>query len=168
LDLTEEQHQWEAARQIGAHLQPTLLRRLGADPEERRGLGGTSLTRLAATHLLAPAWWFNQDARRLGHDLLQLKDLYSTAGVEMLAWRLLDVGEPCVITVVEEERVARRRSNAWPVRRELLGPERACQRYVHRSGRPHVVREGGWTVQGWPVHRPDRQREILRSVGEQG
>jgi hypothetical protein len=167
-DPTPQQQQWEAARQIGAHLQAALLRRLGADPEQRRGAGGTSLPSLVATHLLAPAGWFNQDARRLGHDLLQLQELYSTAGIESVAWRLLDVGEPCIITVVEDDRVVRRRSNAWPVRRQLLGPERACQRHVHRTGRQHVLRAEGWTVQGWPIHGPERKREILRSVGEEG
>jgi hypothetical protein len=81
-----------------------------------------------------------------------------------LAWRLLDLPEPCVITVIDDGQVQRRRSNAWRVRRELAAPERACQRYVNHHGRPHVVRAGGWTVQGWPVPRPDGMREVLRSV----
>jgi hypothetical protein len=54
------------------------------------------------------------------------------------------------------------------VRRELLPAERECQRYVSHYSRPRVVQAGGWTVQGWPVHRSDWKREILRSVGEPG
>jgi hypothetical protein len=167
-DPTQEAEQWAAARQIGAHLQPALLRRLGLDPQQRGGLGGASLANLLAGHLLVPACWFDHDARSLGHDLLELKARYATAGTELLAWRLLDVSAPCIITVVDNEHVVRRRSNAYSVRRELLPPERECQRYVHHYSRPRVVQADGWTVQGWPIHRPDWKREILRSVGDEG
>ncbi len=118
-----------------------------------------------ARHLLAPSDWFRDDARALGFEVPDLQKRYRTAGTEMLAWRLLDLPEPCIITVVDNEHVQRRRSNAWPVRRELLPAERECQRYVHYYSRPRVVCAGGWTVQGWPLHRPDWKREILRSVG---
>jgi hypothetical protein len=161
---TEEGHQWAAAHAAGEHLKPELLRRLDVPPEQGRALGGESLANLFAYRLLAPTAWFADDARASGYELPELKERYRTAGPEVLAWRLLDLPEPCVITVVDNGHVQRRRSNAWRVRRELEAPERECQRYVNHYSRPRVVRADGWTVQGWPVHRPDWRREILRSV----
>jgi predicted transcriptional regulator len=162
-----ERHQWAVAQAIGAHFKGDLLRRLGVSPEPTRGLMGVSLADLFAEHLLAPTDWFAGDARTLGHDLLDLKARYPTASHEVLAWRLLDLPEPCIITVVDNDHVHRRRSNAFPVRKELETVERACQRYVNQYSRPRVMREDGWTVQGWPVHRPDWKREVLRSVVEE-
>ncbi len=161
---TEEEHQWAAAHAIGEHFKPELLRRLDVPPEQARGMAGESLANLFAYRLLAPTAWFGGDARACGYELPELKERYRTASEEVLAWRLLDLPEPCVITVVDDGRVLRRRSNAWRVRRELEPPERDCQRYVHHHGRPRVVRAGGWTVQGWPVPRADGKREILRST----
>jgi hypothetical protein len=165
-EASAEQQQWVAAHAIGEHFKPTLLERLGVTPEQARGLGGGSLVNLFAQHLLAPACWFGGDARACAYDLPQLKDRYPTASHELLALRLLDLAEPCIITIVDNEHIHRRRSNAWPVRRELSEPERQCQRYVHEYSRPRVVRAAGWTVQGWPVHQTDWKREILRSVVE--
>jgi hypothetical protein len=161
---SEEQRQWDAAHALGEHFKAELLRRLGVPPEQTRGLAGGSLPNLFAGHLLAPAAWFGDEARACGYELPELKERYRTASHELLAWRLLDLPGPCVITVVDNGHVQRRRSNAWRVRRELEAPERECQRYVNHYSRPRVVRADGWTVQGWPVHRPDWKREILRSV----
>ena len=68
--------------------------------------------------------------------------------------------------MIDNDHVYRRRSNAWPVRRELQPVEQQCQRYVSHYSRPHVIRADSWTVQGWPIHQPDWKREILRSVVE--
>jgi Zn-dependent peptidase ImmA (M78 family) len=163
---TEERHQWTVAHEIGEHFKPTLLQRLGIAPAETRAMAGESLANLFATHLLVPLGWFAGDARAAGYDLPELKQRYATASHEVLALRLLDLPEPCIITVVDNDHVHRRRSNAWRVRRELEAPERECQRYVHHYSRPRVLCAGGWTVQGWPVHQPDWKREILRSVVE--
>jgi hypothetical protein len=161
---TAEAKQWLAAQAVGEHFKPMLLERLGFAPGERRPLLGESLTALVASHLLLPTSWFADDARRLEYDVLELKQLYATAAPDLIAWRLLDLAEPCIITVVDNDHVQRRRSNAWRVRRELAAPERECQRYVNHFSRPRVVCADGWTVQGWPVHQSDWKREILRSV----
>jgi hypothetical protein len=164
LEPPETVRQWLAAQRIGEHHKPVLLRRLGLDPTGTRGLSGASLVNLFATHLLLPTCWFADDARELEGDIMELHARYRTAGVEQIAWRLLDLPAPCIITVVDNDHVARRRSNAWSVRRELAPPEAECQRYVHHFSRPRRVSSGGWTVQGWPIHRAEWKREILRSV----
>jgi hypothetical protein len=127
-------------------------------------LSGESIANSVAVRLLVPTCWFAGDARSAGWDVAALHERYRTASQEVVAWRLLDLAEPCVITVVEDGRARRRRSNAWRVNRILSAPEQACQRFVHENGRPHAVRDGGWTVQGWPGVPAGRGCEILRSV----
>jgi Zn-dependent peptidase ImmA (M78 family) len=163
---TEERHQWTVAHEIGEHLKPALLKRLGIEPEQTRPMMGESLANLFAYRLLVPGCWFAADAPHLDYDLLQLKERYRTTSHEVIAWRMLDLPEPCIITIIDNDHISRRRSNAWPVRRKLESPEQECQRYVHYYSRPRLVQEDGWTVQGWPVHQADWKREVLRSVVE--
>jgi hypothetical protein len=165
-DPTPEGKQWSAACAVGEHLRPDLLRRLGFDPAERRPLLGVSLADLVAERLLAPQAWFAADAAGYGYDLAALKDRYRTASHELLALRLLDLSEACVVTIVDDGSIYRRRSNAWRVRRELAEAEKECQRYVIEHDTPHRLRAGGWSVQGWPVPSPFGKRVILRSIVE--
>jgi hypothetical protein len=164
---SEERHQWTVAHEIGEHLKVHLLDRLGVAPEQTRAMAGESLANLFATRLLVPTCWFAAAAPAADYDVLELKARYRTASHEVIAWRFLDLPEPCVVTILDNDHISRRRSNAWPVRtRELSPAERECQRYVHTYSRVRTVRAGGWTVQGWPVHQADWKREILRSVIE--
>ncbi len=163
---SEERHQWTVAHEVGEHFKAPLLQRLGVAPGETRAMAGESLANLFAYHLLVPSCWFTADAPACDYDLLDLKKHYRTASHEVIAWRLLDLPAPCAITIVDNDHIYRRRSNAWPVRRRLEPAEQECQRYVHEHGLPHVVRDNGWTVQGWPVFQGDWKREVLRSVVE--
>jgi hypothetical protein len=163
---TEERHQWTVAHEIGEHFKETLLTRLGIEPSETRPMAGESLANLFAYRLLVPTFLFAADARASDYDLLALKQLYATASHEVIAWRFLDLPASCIITVMDNGAIHRRRSNDWRVRRRLEPPEERCQRYVNESGRPRVIHENGWAVQGWPVHREGWRREILRSVVE--
>jgi Zn-dependent peptidase ImmA (M78 family) len=159
----EERHQWTVAHEIGEHLKANILQRLGVEGGQLQVMAGESLANLFAYHLLVPAVWFTGDAPAAGYDVLELKKEYRTASHEVIAWRLLDLPEPCVVTIVDNESVYRRRSNAWRVRRELEPVEQECQKYVNHYSRPRIVQRDGWTVHGWPVHKADWKREILRS-----
>jgi hypothetical protein len=163
---TAERHQWTVAHEIGEHLKPSLMTRLGLEPAEVKAMAGESLANLFAYRLLVPGCWFADDARQLDFNLLKLKERYRTSSHEVIAWRFLDLPEPCIITIVDNEHISRRRSNAWPIRRKLEPAEEKCQRYVHHYSRPKLIRQAGWTVHGWPVHQTDWKREILRSVVE--
>jgi Zn-dependent peptidase ImmA (M78 family) len=160
----EERHQWTVAHEIGEHLKGELLERLGIAPNEARAMTGESLANLFAYRLLTPSCWFDADAKSRDYDLLALKSRYSTSSHEVIAMRFLDLPAPCVVTIFDNERVTRRRSNAWPIRKELAAAEEQCWRWVHEKSKPKVVREDEWSVQGWPVHELDWKREILRSV----
>src|SRR5207247_441839 len=104
------------------------------------------------------------DASAAGCDLLALARRYRTATAEDVAFRLLDLPEPCVITVVEDDEVRQRKSSGPRVKKKLERAEEECNRRVCERGEAHVVRQGGWTVQGWPVLVGGRRRVILRSV----
>lgn len=162
----EERHQWTVAHEIGEHLKSEMLTRLGMEPGQTRAMTGESLANLFAYHLLVPTCWFTDDARSLDFDLLALKERYPTSSHEVIAWRMLDLPEPCIITILDNDAISRRRSNAWPTRRQLEPVEAKCHRYVHHHGLARRLQEKGWTVQGWPVHQSDWKREILRSVVE--
>jgi Zn-dependent peptidase ImmA (M78 family) len=155
------------AHEIGEHLKVELLQRLGLEPRATRGMTGESLANLFAYRLLVPSCWFADDARQHDYDVLALKQRYGSASHEVVAWRFLDLPAPCIVTIIDNDRIHRRRSNAWPAKRELTPVEQKCQRYVNQRSRPKVVREAGWTVQGWPVHTAAWKREILRSVVEE-
>src|SRR3989442_15867080 len=101
------------------HTQPTVLQQLGLVPGEKKPMWGESLSGLFARHLLVPWAWFAADAPSFGYDLLQLKERYRTASHEVIAFRLLDLPEPCIITLMVDDKVHRRRSNAWPVKKRL-------------------------------------------------
>jgi Zn-dependent peptidase ImmA (M78 family) len=164
---TEERHQWTVAHEIGEHLKVELLERLSIEPSEARGMTGESLANLFAYHLLVPGRWFGAEARDRDYDLLELKQRYRTASHEVIAWRFLDLPAPCIVTIIDNDRISRRRSNAWPTKRQLTPAEQKCQRQVHQRSQAKVVQEGSWTVQGWPIHQDDWKREILRSVVEE-
>jgi Zn-dependent peptidase ImmA (M78 family) len=162
----EERHQWTVAHEIGEHIKSDLLIRLGMEPGQTHAMAGESLANLFAYHLLVPTCWFAEDAPDLSYDLLALKEKYATSSHEVLAWRFLDLPDPCIVTILDNDALTRRRSNAWPTKRKLELAEEKCQSYVHQYGRARRVQENGWTVLGWPVHQSDWKREILRSVVE--
>lgn len=161
--LSEEQRHAAAARAAGDHVKSSLLARLGFDPGQRP-TAGASLPGLFADRLLVPTAWFRSDAPSSGYDLAELKSRYRTASHELIAWRLLDLPAPCIVTVVDDDKVHRRRSNAWRVKKELDPVEQQCQRHVARHGGPHELRANGWTVRGWPVPCAGWTRVVLRSV----
>lgn len=160
----EERHQWTVAHEIGEHLKSELLARLHIEPSQARAMAGESLANLFAYRLLVPTCWFVEDAKSLEHDLLALKKRYATSSHEVLAWRFLDLPAPCVVTIIDNERIHRRRSNAWPTKRVLLPIEEQCWKQVHEHGKPKTMRGDDWTVTCWPVHELAWKREILRSV----
>ncbi len=160
----EERHQWTVAHEIGEHLKSELLARLGIVPSEARAMAGESLANLFAYRLLVPTCWFCADVRTFEFDLLALKERYMTSSHEVLAWRFLDLAQPCVVTILDNEHISRRRSNAWPIKRALLPVEKLCWEQVTHHARPATMRDDEWTVQGWAVHELEWKREILRSV----
>src|SRR5262245_36637709 len=107
----EERHQWTVAHEIGEHLKPELLQRLAIAPSETKAMTGESLANLFAYRLLVPSCWFRTDAREMDYDLPALKVRYRTSSHEVIALRILDLPEPCVVTIFDNSHITRRRSN---------------------------------------------------------
>src|SRR6516162_9326048 len=136
---TEERHQWTVAHEIGEHLKAGVMERLGADPEQTRAMAGESLANLFAHRLLTPTEWFADDARQLKYEIPQLKRRYATASHEVIAKRLLDLPEPCIITIVDNDHIHFRRGAGVRAPKELAPPEKECQEYVNHYSRPRLV-----------------------------
>lgn len=165
---TEERHQWTVAREICQHFKQQILERLNLDKEEAKGLTGESLYTLFSSRLLVPTQWFAADAAAANYNLLDLKKRYRTASHEVIALRFLDLPFPTVVTVIDNDEIHRRKSNGPRIKaKQLEAAEEKCRKYVNKHGKSKTVREGAWTVQGWPIHQADWKREILRSVVEE-
>lgn len=159
-----ERRQWTAAQQIGDTLKPRVLTRLGIPADQKRPMIGESLTNLFAFRLLLPTPWFTAAARSHDADLLALRELFPTASPEVVALRLLDLDDPCIITIHDNGSIVRRKGNAYRPPKVLARAERECLDHVHEYSRVYSVSAEGWRVQGWPIHSVDWRREILRSV----
>ena len=104
-----ERLQWAAAQAVAVRLRSDLLVRLGLTEEGPRPLFAESPTTLLARRLLMPTAWFTTSARDCGWDVLELHSLYPTASPAQVAWRLLDLSEPCVITIIDNGTITQRR-----------------------------------------------------------
>src|SRR5262249_46183731 len=151
---------------LAEHLKDDLLDRLDLG-EGPRPMLGESPARLFVERLLVPQAWLVGEARACGCDLLEMKARFSTASHEAIAWRLLDLDQPGIVTVIDNDRVTRRRANSGNVGKQLAPAEAACLRQVQKYSRPCRVNEGGLDVRGWPIHTADWKREILRGVIEE-
>lgn len=160
----EERHQWTVAHEIGEHLKSDLLARLDIEPAQAKAMAGESLANLFAYRLLVPTRWFADDVKTLDYDLLALKGRYATSSHEVIAWRYLDLPAPCVVTIIDNERIHRRRSNAMRTKRALEPIEERCWKRVTKFGKPETMRDDQWSVTAWPVHELEWKREILRST----
>jgi predicted transcriptional regulator len=162
--MTPEQEQSAAAHGIARTLLPDLLRKLGMEPGGESKQAAAHLRGLLVSRLLVPTRLLRSALRTCRYDLPALKKLFTTASFETVALRLLDLGDPCVIAIVDDGVVAARRGNAEAVTRKLTAAEQTCLNKVMEQDLPHKVRAEGWTVQGWPV--PDRpfRRVVLRAV----
>lgn len=166
-ELTPLQRQAAAALAVGTHLKPHLLQRLGIDPTAPRQMMGQSLPRLFAEHLLVPACCFRDDVRAAAGDLSALVQRYASADPELVALRLLDLPEPCVVTVFEDDVVRQRKSNGPRITKKPQAVERDCYQWIVANCRPHSLRRDGWSVQGWLIESAGRARVILRSFVEE-
>jgi hypothetical protein len=163
-DMTEEQRQKTAADGIARSLLPDIFRKLDLIPGTENKQFASQVRGLVVARLLVPNKLLRASLKECRYDLLAMKKSFATATMEMIALRLLDLDEPCVISIVDDGVVAIRRGNRFAASKKLEAPEQTCLDRVMELDLPCRVREGEWTVQGWPV--PDRtfRRIILRAV----
>jgi IrrE N-terminal-like domain len=159
-----ERRQWAVAHELGEVVACDLFSETGIDIGEISPTLREQAANLVATALLLPRSWFLEDARRLSGDVLKLKQRYATASHELVAFRLLDLPIPSVVTVFDQGRATRRRGN-WPSRVPQLDRlEESCWREIRKTGLPYTIDTEERRIAGWPIHEPGWQREILRTT----
>ena len=160
-DERPERLQWAAAHELGEVFAHRAAERIAAD--DLATGAREQVANQIASRLLLPRGWFFADALRLDGDILQLKTRYSTASHELIAWRLLDLPQPSIVSIFDQGRLMRRRSQPGGQAPPLSPIERACWRQAHQTGEPLRRSVGNLCVQAWPVHEPHWKREILRT-----
>lgn len=163
-DERTERTQWTVAHEVGEILAHELAGSLGVESEETDPRTREQAANAAAARLLLPADWFFADAEACDGDLQHLKRRYPTASHELIAFRMLDLPRPTVITVFDQGRQTRRQGNLVNPPGPLDRFEQACWLEVRRFARAHLREEETRVVQGWPIHEPGWQREILRTT----
>jgi hypothetical protein len=163
-DMTLEQRHKAAADGIARALFPDILRKLDILPGTENKQFAVHVRGLVVGRLLVPTKLLRAALRECKADLVALKKRFTTAAMEMLALRLLDLDEPCVISIVDDGIVSVRRGNRGPGGKNLEPVEQSCLDRVAELDLPHRVRADGWTVSGWPVRGRAFRRIILRAV----
>ncbi len=163
-DMTPTQRQKVAAESIARGLVPAVLHKLGLPPDAANRSFATHLCGLIVPRLLIPTRLLRSALRVQKFDVAALGQAFATATTEAVALRLLDLEEPCVVSIVDDGVVTVRRSNRPSVGRKLEPAEQLCHDRVAELELPHRVRQGGWSVTGWFV--PDRpfRRILLRAT----
>jgi hypothetical protein len=162
-DRPERLH-WAVAHELGEALAHELFERSGIEPAAVDPPSRERGANLAAARILLPPAWFPGDVAGLAGDLLSLKRRYKTASHELIALRMLDLDPPAVVTIFDQGRQTRRRGNFAARVPPLDRLEQDCWLTVRRFGRSHEISNDGRRIQGWPIHEPHWQREILRTT----
>jgi hypothetical protein len=167
-DPRPERVQWALAHEIGEAAIRNVVKKVQLNADHLHEQARETIANLFARRLLLPSAWFATSARECDLDLLALKPVYSTASHELIAWRLLDLPQPAIVSVFDHGRLQSRRSNLPgrlpPVNRE----EASAWRQAHESNKP-VRLDLPMRIDAWPIHEPAWRREIVRTeVAEWG
>jgi hypothetical protein len=164
--MSVEARNHAAARAMAKEMVPGVLAKLGVTPGVEQKSATNQLVGLIAPRILLPKRAFESAARKCNSDLGRLKEVFSTAGYEMIAMKLLEQDEICVIAVVDDGTVAMRRSNGVQCTKKLTPAEELCVEKVTESEEPASVRRDGWSARGWPIPNGPYRRIIVRSLPE--
>lgn len=162
-ESAEVKKQWLAAQSLASSLQKEAKLRW-EKANDTQAAQGISFINLIAQRILAPTQWLKTLALSVDYDLLELKRIFKTPAYEIIALRMLDLDSPCIITIVDNGHISKRKSNCCNPSKILSPTEAMVLNYVHENSRPKKVNDQGWQVAGWPVHQLDWRREILRSI----
>ncbi len=165
-DERPERLQWAAAHELGEAIVWRVFARGDCADETILPHEREAAANLLASRLLLPRRWFVADARGTGYDLLELKRIYATASHELIAWRMLDLEAPAIVSLFDQGRLMRRRADQGRRPPPLHALEQRAWQQVHKTSRCVCLREEGLCVQAWPVHEPHWRREFVRFSGE--
>jgi hypothetical protein len=163
-DMGEEQQQKVAADGIARMLLPDIYKKLSIIPGSEGKQFASHVRGMTAARVLIPTKLLKAALKDCKYDVPALQQRFATVTPEAVALRLLDLEQPCVITVVDDGSVATRRGNQIAVTRKLEAAEQECVERITELELPHRARRGDWTAWGWPVPNRPFRRIILRAV----
>jgi Zn-dependent peptidase ImmA (M78 family) len=167
-----ERRQWALAHEIGEFAAHRVFSFLGVALADIPPHGREQIANRLANALLLPGKWFRTDGASVEWDLLELKQIYSTASHELIARRMLEMPVPVIVTLFDQGRPVWRKSNVLRRPPPLTPAEAATWRQAHAGGVPtcHESSLAGeplldtlLDIRCWPVHESDWRREILRT-----
>lgn len=161
-DVRAERLHWALAHELGEWHAWRVCQQAGLSESDLGQGDREELANQFASRLLLPHQWFTEDYRETAGDLFALKQRYPTASHEAIAWRMLEGGRPTVVTVYDQGRLSRRRSNLshrCPPWQEL---ERAVWQNAHQGGHRAEQTRQAVQVSAWPIHEPGWKREVIR------
>lgn len=159
-----ERLQWAVAHELGETLAHRIFCALDLTVTDLQPQDREEIANRFATRLLLPQRWFLAAVREHDGDLLALKKTFSTASHELIAWRLLDLPVPTVITLFDQGRLTRRRGNTARKPPRLHPLEHWCWQQAAEHGEPCTIRQSGLAIQSWPVHEGEWRREFVRTI----
>ena len=116
---------------------------------------------LLATRLLLPESRFFSAVQDSQGDLLELKQQFPTASFELISLRLLDRPDPRCVTIIDQGRISKRRSNTEARPGPLLEPEALCWEESHEQAKFSERSSDTLWVRCWPIHEEQWKREII-------
>jgi len=158
-----ERLQWAVAHELGETMVHRVFRALDLAIDDWQPQDREELANRFASNLLLPRPWFLAAARERDGDLLALKKMFGTASHELIAWRLLDLPVPTVITLFDQGCLTRRRGNSAQRPPRLQPLEHWCWRQAAEHGETCTIRQSGLAIQAWPVHEGEWRREFVRT-----
>ena len=166
-DERAERLQWALSHEIGETLAHQVFRRCQCAPGDAAPGMREQVANLLAARLLLPRQPFFAAARDCQRDLRTLKQQFATASYELIALRLLDQKAPCCVTIFDQGRMTKRRSNLAQPPGPLQSPEQVCWEQAHHQADYRETEQAGLKVRCWPIHEPHWKREIvLTTPGE--
>jgi Zn-dependent peptidase ImmA (M78 family) len=97
-DDRPERVQWAAAHELGEQFADRVIAKLELSPEELLPRQRESVANQLANRILLPGKPFAAACRATGSDLYRLKERFVTASHELIAWRMLDLPGPRIVT----------------------------------------------------------------------
>jgi len=160
-DDRPERLQWAAAHELGEIFAWQICERTSERLDELPGDFREQLANRFASRLLLPTMWYSEHLLETGFDLFLFKESYRTASHELIARRLLDYFPQRILTIIDQEQVVHRQNGYQSRPGPLLPCERQLVGRCHDSGRFLSEDFAGIRCEVWPVHEPERKREIL-------
>lgn len=159
-DDRPERVQWAAAHELGEQFADRVMARLGLSGDELLPRQREAVANQLANRILLPGEAFAAACREMAGDLFRLKERFATASHELIAWRMLDLPGPRIVTVCDHGILSRRQCNfvartPVPQVNEVEAWARA-----HQTGEQTAHSWPGGSVRVWPVHEPAWKREI--------